>query len=153
MKKLIIALLFITVAHSQTTIHFYASSKLTTGSECLIDGKAGFGFSGAWDVKATIPGRITENQWKQEHTRFREEWCSLYGTASFGYLGPVLVKYRGGLAVYQDKVDFETYCKTDRIKYSPMIGISGMYSISDAVGIEIGCDTFNKLTAGITVLF
>lgn len=149
-----------TGAHSQTTIHFYYGTEQTTGAEILFpirnsDFYLGGGFSGAWDVKETLPSHINDYDRRQVVTsEIREEWCSLYLTASAGYLGSVLVKYRGGLAVYQDKVTFnDSYTKMDEIVYRPIIGVSGVYSFNDYFGVEVGFDTFNKLTMGLTVNF
>lgn len=134
MKTLLLIILSIP-CFSQTTIHFYASSEKTTGAELLIPVRntsisLGGGFSGAWDVHKGSPKR--------------EEWCSLYAIGSAGYLCDVMVKYRTGLS---------TYTQSNVVIYKPMIGISGMYSISKDVGLEVGFDTFNKLTLGLTVIF
>lgn len=137
MKKLIlIALLFTIGSHSQnTTIHFYyAPIEKTSGAEVLTpvgDIWLGGGFSGAWDVQ----------------NNRKERWCSIYTTASFGYLNSVLVKYKAGLCTFTEGQNRET------VTYQPMIGISGMYAVSKDYGIEVGYDTFNKVSLGFTVIF
>lgn len=155
MKKLILLLLFTVIAQAQeATIHFYCSSELTTGAEILIH-KAGFGFSGAWDVKEVIPGHINEYDLKQTITsEIREQWCSLYLVGRVINFNDILLKARGGIAVYNDKVTFNnSYTKIDKVTYLPLIGISAMYPITDDIGIEAGFDTFNKGTLGFTILF
>jgi len=135
MKTLILLLLSF-VGYSQTTIHFYyAPIEQTTGAEVLIPVRntsisLGSGFSGAWDVHKGSPEK--------------EEWCSLYTTASTGYLGDFLIKYKAGLC---------TYIKSEIVSYKPLIGVSGMYSINDDFGVEIGYDNFNKATIGVVAKF
>ncbi len=159
MKKLITLLLFTTAMKAQTTISFYVSSKLTTGAEVMFpirgtDYYIGGGFSGAWDVVETLPSHINEYDKKQSQNAFREEWCSIYATGSTGYLGKIQIKYKAGLAVYNDKVTFNNdYTKIDQITYRPLIGISGMYAIGENYGIELGADTFNKFTIGFCAIF
>jgi len=159
MKTLILILLSIP-CFSQTTIHFYYGTEQTTGAEVLFPVRnsniyLGGGFSGAWNVKESVPGHISEYDLQQEVTDTRHEaWCSLYVTSSFGYLGPFLIKYRTGLAVYNDKVTFNNdYTKIEKVDYKPLFGVSAMYSLSDDWGVEIGADTFNEFTVGITVKF
>lgn len=159
MDKIILFFLFVTIGYSQnTTIHFYYSSEQLTGAEIMIpvrgtDFYLGGGFSGAWDVKEIVPGRINEYDKSQTITnKDREEWCSLYAVGSAGHLGAFLIKYRGGLAVYNDKVTFnDKYTKIECVTYRPLIGVSAMYSITDDFGIEFGYDTFNEATLGLTV--
>jgi hypothetical protein len=161
MKKLIIILLIIgSTTQAQTTISFYGSTKLTTGAEILVPvGEADFylggGFSGAWDVEETVPGHINNYDKNQTVTnKNRESWCSLYATTSFGYLGKFLIKYRGGLAVYNDKVTFNSdYTKVDKVVYKPLLGVTAMYSITKDIGLEGSYDTFNKFAIGFTILF
>lgn len=155
MKKLILLLLFTVIAQAQeTTIHFYGSSKLTTGVELLI-GNAGFGFSGAWNVKETVPSHINEYDKKQTITsEIREEWCSFYATGYIANFHDAIFKARGGLAVYNDKITFnDSYTKFEKLTFLPLIGISVMYPITEDIGIEAGFDTFNKGTIGLTILF
>jgi hypothetical protein len=152
-------------AAQNTTIHFYYAQEQTTGGEIMFalrgteSSYLGGGFSGAWDVKEVAPGHINAYDLKQKITReFNEEWCSLYAVGSLGFLGPVLVKYRGGLAVYNHKVDFENdngykYSKLDKAVFKPMAGVSAMYALTKDVGLEVGADTFNKVTLGFTILF
>jgi len=160
MKYLLFSLMFACSMNAQTRIHFYyAPIEQTTGAEVLIPVRntsisLGGGFSGAWDVVETLPSHINEYDLKQGQKAFREEWTSLYATCSFGYFKDFLIKYRGGLAVYQDKVTFNSdYTKLDKIIYLPMIGVSAMYYFDKDFGIEAGFDTFNKLTFGLTVNF
>jgi hypothetical protein len=155
MKKLLLLLLITTFSYAQdTTIHFYGSTKLTTGAEILFS-NYGFGFSGAWNVKETLPSDINDYDKTQTVTsEIREEWCSLYLVASIGNFHDVLIKARGGLAVYNDKVTFnDDYTKIDQVTYRPLIGISAMYPITEDIGIEAGFDTFNYGTVGFTILF
>lgn len=160
--KMLLLILLSTFCYSQnTTIHFYVSSKLTTGGEIMFQIRGteskflGGGFSGAWKIEEVVPGRITKYDLEKEITsKFDEEWCSLYLTGSSGFLGPVLIKYRGGLGVYNQKVTFEdSYTKINKAVYRPLIGISAMYSIIKDLGVEVGVDTFNKATVGFTVNF
>ncbi|MES2240457.1 MAG: hypothetical protein V4497_09400 [Bacteroidota bacterium] len=161
MKKLITLLLFTASnMQAQTTISFYVSSKLTTGAEVMFpvhgtDFYIGGGFSGAWDVVKTMPGHISEYDKKQPNQNaFREEWTSIYAVGSTGYLGKIQIKYKAGLAVYNDKVTFNNdYTKIDQITYRPLIGISGMYAIGENYGIELGADTFNGATIGFCAIF
>lgn len=161
MKKLLLLLLFTVCSYSQnTTIHFYYSSEQLTGAEIMFpvrgtDFYLGGGFSGTWDVKEIVPGNINEYDKRQTITnKDREEWTSLYGVASFGHFGPFLIKYRGGLAVYNDKITFnDKYTKIECVTYRPLIGVSAMYSITDDFGIEFGYDTFNEATIGLTAKF
>lgn len=161
MKTLALLLLAFTGYSQSTSVHFYYSTEQTTGAELLIAVRGtesaylGGGFSGAWGVKTSLPTKINEYDKRQTVTdKDREEWCSLYATASFGYLGPVLVKYRAGLAVYNDKVTFnDDYTKIEKVAFKPLIGVSAMYELTKDIGLEVGFDNFNKLTAGITVLF
>jgi len=155
MKKLLLLLLITTFSYSQdTTIHFYGSTKLTTGAEILFS-NAGFGFSGAWDAKDCLPSHINEYDKKQTVTsEIREEWCSIYLVGTVGYFHDILIKARGGLAVYNDKVTFnDNYTKIDKVTYRPLVGISAMYPITEDIGIEAGFDTFNYGTVGFTILF
>jgi len=136
MKYLLFSLMFACSMNAQTTIHFYyAPIEQTTGAEVLIPVRntsisLGGGFSGAWDVHKGSPEK--------------EEWCSLYSTASTGYLGDFLIKYKAGIC---------TYIKSEIVSYKPLIGVSAMYSINDYFGVEIGYDTFNKATIGVVAKF
>lgn len=165
MKTLALLLLAFTGYSQTTTLHFYYSSANNSGAEILTAVRGtesaylGGGFSGALKQQPVTPGHINAYDLRQTVNRsFSEKWCSLYAVGSFGFLGPVLVKYRGGLAVYNRKVDFETangftYSKIDRVEYKPLIGVSVMYELTKDVGIEAGFDSFNKATIGLTVLF
>jgi len=155
MKKLLLLLLITTYSYSQdTTIHFYGSTKQTTGAEILFS-NAGFGFSGAWKVQETLPSHINDYDRQQTITsEIREEWCSLYLIGSVGDFHNILIKARGGLAVYNDKITFNNdYTKIDKITYRPLVGLSAMYAITEDIGIEAGFDTFNYGTIGFTILF
>jgi len=155
MKKLLLLLLITTFSYSQeTTIHFYYGTKQTTGAEILFS-NAGFGFSGAWNVKECLPSHINDYDKKQTITdEVRENWCSIYLIAPIGNFHDISIKFRGGLAVYNDKVTFnDSYTKIDQVTYSPLIGISAMYPITEDIGIEAGFDTFNYGTVGFTILF
>jgi len=157
MKKLILILLSIP-CFSQTTIHFYYGTEQTTGAEILTPVNniwLGGGFSGAWNVKESVPGHINDYDRRQEVTDTRHEaWCSIYATSSFGYIGKFLIKYRTGLAVYNDKVTFNNdYTKIEKVDYKPLFGVSAMYSLNDDWSLEIGADNFNKFTVGLTVKF
>jgi len=137
MKKVITlaALLLSGWAYSQqTTIHFYGASANMLGGEVLFKSGSvwiGGGFSGA-----TSPERSANH----------EKWCSLYAVGSFGYLGPVMVKYKAGLATF-------TNTKIVDVDYKPLVGIGAMLPITKDVGLEIGYDTFNNAAVGFTVLF
>ena len=45
------------------------------------------------------------------------------------------------------------YNKIDKVVYKPLVGVSAMYALSNDYGVELGVDTFNKVTVGFTVLF
>lgn len=154
MKKLILFLLFTVITQAQTSLHFYYGTKQTTGAEFLFE-NAGFGFSGAWNVKESLPSHINEYDKKQTITsEIREEWCSLYATGYIAETYNIVFKIRGGLAVYNDKVTFnDSYTKIDKVVYRPMIGLSAMLPITKDIGIEAGYDTFNQGTIGFSILF
>jgi len=166
MKKMVYLLVLLgSISYSQeATIHFYGSSKLLLGSEILVHVNdtdsfyLGGGFSGATNVKEVTKGHINEYDQKYTVNSFNEEWCSIYGTTSFGFFKSVLIKFKGGLGVYNKKVDFKNsngyeYTKIDKVVYQPLLGMSAMYSLTKDIGIEIGVDSFNKATIGFTVLF
>lgn len=164
--KTIILLFLATISYSQTAaIHFYGSSEQTLGSEVLFllrnteSCYLGGGFSGALVQKKVMSNGLTEFDKKQAILdTFNEEWCSIYATGSLGFIQALMVKFKAGLGVYNHKIDFVTnngyeYTKIDRVNYQPMVGISGMYTITKDIGMEIGFDTFNKGTIGFTILF
>ncbi len=137
-KTLLVAMLVSGLANAQTTtIHFYGATAKTLGAEVMFKLKGtesayiGGGYSGA-----TSP----------ERTANHEKWCSLYAVGSLGYLGPLLVKYKAGLATF-------TNAKIEHVDYRPMAGISVMYTISKDFGLEAGYDSFNNAAVGFTVLF
>jgi hypothetical protein len=121
----------------------------------------GGGFSGALNQKksdgSVAYGNITASELQYATKSLDEEWCSIYGVGSTGFIKNILIKYKGGLSVYNRKITFENgqsiYNKIDKVLYKPLIGIGGMYSINDDFGIEVGFDTFNKFTGGFAVLF
>ncbi len=162
MRKIILALLFVNLANAQkTTVHFYYGTANNVGSEIMFHLKGtestylGGGFSGAWKQQSVSGKNISEYDKRQLVTQsIREEWCSIYAVGSCGFLGSVLIKYRGGLSVYNDKFQFnEQYWKLDKAVFKPLIGASAMYSITKDYGIEAGIDTFNKVTIGFTANF
>jgi hypothetical protein len=160
MKTIILLLLAFTGYSQNTTIHFYYSSEQLTGAEIMFpvrgtDFYLGGGLSGAWNIKEVVTGHINEYDKSQTITnKDREEWCSLYTVCSTGFLRQFLIKYRVGLAVYNEKVTFnDKYTKIKKVNYLPLIGVSAMYSITDDFGIEAGFDIFNKATLGFTVKF
>ena len=140
MKKVLIltALLLSGWAYSQnTTIHFYGASAKILGGEIMFNIRGteslylGGGFSGA-----TSPDRTANH----------EKWCSLYAVGSTGYLGPVMVKYKAGLAAF-------TNADIAKVDYRPLAGIGAMVALTKDFGLEIGYDTFNNASVGFTVFF
>lgn len=163
MKTLILILLSAISYSQNTTIHFYYGTENTAGAEIMFllrgtdSAFLGGGFSGALKQKQAF-GEINAYDLKQTIlSDENESWCSLYLSGSFGFLKTILLKYRGGLAVYNNKITFLSgsyeYTKIDHVVYKPMLGVSAMYSITDDFGIEAGFDTFNKCTVGLTVNF
>lgn len=165
MKTLALLLLAFTGFAQSASVHFYYSSANNAGAEIMFalrgtdSAYLGGGFSGALNQQSVTTGHINAYDLDQTVNRsFSEKWCSLYAVGSLGFLKSVLVKYRGGLAVYNRKVDFETvngfkYSKIDKIEYKPLLGVSTMYALTQDVGLEAGFDTFNKVTLGVTILF
>jgi len=142
MKTLALILLSSICYSQSTTLHFYYGSEETLGAEAMFHIKntdsfyLGFGYAGA--LKQNRRERPIAND---------EKWCSLYAIGSYGYLGPLLVKYKAGLATYTGKNDFK------EVLYKPFIGGGFMYPINDDIGVELGGDTFNYATIGFTVQF
>ncbi|MDR6845053.1 hypothetical protein [Flavobacterium granuli] len=161
MKTLILLFISISCYSQNTTIHFYYGAKNIVGSEIMFHIKNtestyfGGAFSGALKQEPTMPGKITAYFSDQTVTKsFNEEWCSIYGVGSSGLFKSILIKYKGGLSVYNRKVEFNNeYYKIDKIVYKPLIGIGAMYAVTDDIGVEAGIDTFNKGTIGLTVNF
>lgn len=166
MKRLLLLVLFSGTMYSQSdaTMHFYAGSARTLGSELLIHVNdtdsfyLGGGFGGT--TNAVYVPRSPINDYDKQYivNSFDEEWCSLYGVTSFGFFKAVMIKFKGGLAVYNRKVNFENdngfkYVKLDKALFRPLLGASAMYSITEDVGVEVGLDTFNHATLGFTILF
>jgi hypothetical protein len=146
-------------------MHFYYGTAQTTGAELLVHVKntesfyLGGGFSGTWN-KNNANGeykleRISSYDMRNSNptTTASDQWCSIYGVASFGCIGSVMVKYKAGLGVWDKRLNFDTFNKSQRIVYSTLIGIGAEYSFCDDYGIEIGIDNFNKVTIGITANF
>jgi len=168
MKKLIYLLLVSSMCHAQnTTVHFFYGTSQIAGGEMMFNIRGtenfylGGGFSGALNQKksdGTIAyGNITTSELQYAVKSLDEEWCSIYGVGSSGFIRKVLIKYKGGLSVYNRKKTFDNgqlvYNKIDKVLYKPLIGIGAMYSINKDLGIEVGIDTFNKFTGGFAVLF
>jgi len=136
--KTLLLILVTSIGYSQnTTVHFYYGTANNAGAEVMFALRGtestyiGGGYSGALS-----PDRSVDH----------EKWCSIYAVGSFGYLGPIMVKYRAGLATF-------TNFKIVNVDYKPMAGVSAMYTITKDVGLEVGADTFNKVTLGFTILF
>lgn len=175
MKKFLLLLIFTcSTSYSQSAVlSFYYGSNQMLGSEVivLLGGKEhtylGGGFSGALNADkgegTHRSGDISDSELQNQLSVTKEQWCSLYGVSSFGYLGDFLIKFRTGLAVYKEKVNFkeqnrstleyEYYNKTGDMIYYPLGGIEATYQITENYGLEIGFDNFNYLTAGFTVFF
>ena len=160
-KTITLLLISISCYSQNTTVHFYYGAKNIAGSEIMFHIKntestyLGAAFSGALKQQATMPGDINAYDLKQTVNKsFNEEWCSIYGVGSSGFIKSVLVKYKGGLSVYNKKVEFNNeYYKIEKIVYKPLIGISAMYSVTNDFGLEVGIDTFNIGTIGLTANF
>lgn len=138
MKKLILLILanLYTIGnYSQTTMSFHYGTANTLGAEILTPVTDFFSLGGGFG------GVLTQNRYSGKP----EKWCDAYLVSSFGYIGNVMIKEKAGLSVY---------CKNGReVSYKSLIGIGAMYAVSDSYGVEIGCDTFNKLTIGFCVIF
>lgn len=168
MKKLIYLLLVSSICFAQnTTVHFFYGTSQIAGGEMMFNMRGtesiylGGGFSGALNQKKSdgkiAYGDISESELQYAIKSLDEEWCSIYGIGSTGFIRKVLIKYKAGLSVYNRKITFDNnqlvYNKIDKVLYKPLIGIGAMYSINKDFGIEIGVDTFNKFTGGFAVLF
>lgn len=166
MKKIALVLLFPIMGFSQQAVqHYYVSSQNLAGGEIIInrgdDTYIGGGFSG------TLKNEFTKGDWAGKHISdsemkystgiAKEEWCSLYGIASFGYFKNILVSYSAGMGLYGQMRNFERngveYNKNDKLIFVPLAGIAGQYAVTDHVGIMVGVDTFNGAKLGVSILF
>jgi hypothetical protein len=145
MKNSLVFMLLLVSAASQgqnATVHFFYGSPKILGSEIMFHLRGtessylGGGFSGA----------LEQNRVERPLSK-DEKWCSIYAVGSLGFFKSILVKGKGGLAVYTGKNSYK------EVLYKPLVGIGAMYGITKDVGIEIGYDTFNNGTIGFTVLF
>lgn len=123
-------MLFTTFSWGQnTTISFFYGTSHTLGGEVLTkvnDGLSlGLGYGGT--------------------TVKQSKWCDIYAVSSFGYIGQVMIKEKAGLAVYTDE--------HKQAYYKPLIGIGAMYQVNKNYGLELGLDTFNKVTIGFCAIF
>jgi hypothetical protein len=148
----------------QDHISFYVSSEHQIGAECLFKIKGTESFSLGGGFSGSAHKSIADGEFMPGHagTKYatntvRETWCSIYATSSFGYVGPVLIKYRTGLAVYEIKQNYnnngDLYNKDLKEDYEPLVGVSVMYEPIKDIGIELGFDNYNKLTVGFCVIF
>ncbi len=178
MKKLfIITVLLLSglSSYSQSAIiHFFYGSNEMLGGETLFllrgteNTYLGGGFSGALNknkAKGTWQaGHINDNDLKNVVLgTISEQWCSLYLKASTGYVGKFLITYKGGLAVYDRKMEFLGklptnnedfyYNKNYEVLYRPMVGLGAMYQITEDFGLEASYDSFNGATIGISAIF
>lgn len=176
MKKLSLIILFITGfnSYSQTaTIHFYYGSNEMLGAEILTllrgtdNTYLGGGFSGALNKRKAVgewkSGDITANDLQYKTGYKSEQWCSIYAKSSFGYLGKFLITFKGGLAVYDRKMEFTGenrttlepyyYNKHYEVNFRPMGGIGAMYQVCKNYGIEASYDSFNGATIGFNAIF
>lgn len=164
MKKLILILLFPIVGFSQEVIqHYFVASQNLAGAEMILktdnDNYFGTGFSGTLKnshTKGEWAGKyITENEMKYTTGVAKEEWCSLYGVASFGYLGSFRISFTGGAGLYGQMRNFKIndyeYHKNDKLIFVPLVGINAQYSITKDVGVFAGVDTFNGFKIGLSV--
>jgi hypothetical protein len=168
MKKLIYLLLVSSICYAQsTTVHFFYGSSQIAGGEMTFNLRGtessylGGGFSGALNQRkadGTVAyGNINESELQYATKSIDEEWCSIYAIGGNRFIKKLLIKYKGGLSVYNKKTTFDNgdiiYNKIDKVLYKPLIGVGAMYEINKDFGIEIGIDTFNKFTGGFAVLF
>lgn len=166
MKKIILGLMFPILGFSQNAIqNYFVASQNLAGAEMVLntgnDTFIGGGFSGTLKnsyTKGEWAGRtITEEEMKFTTGVAKEEWCSLYAVASFGYLGPIRISYSVGAGLYGQMRNFKTndyeYHKNDKLIFVPLVGISSQYSITKDIGLSLGVDTFNGVKLGVTVQF
>ena len=165
MKTIILLILPFFCYSQQAVQHYFYASQNLMGGEIIInrgnDTFIGVGFSGTLKnefTKGDWAGKnISESEMKYSTGIAKEEWCSFYGIASFGYLKGVLVSYSAGMGLYGQMRNFERnnveYNKNDKLIFVPLIGISGQYAITNDVGIVAGYDTFNKFKVGVSVIF
>lgn len=136
MKTLLTFLLLSASCYSQqAAVSFFYGTEKTLGAELLVNISDSFylggGFGGAL---------------KPDRTKDNEKWCDIYAVTSFGYIGNVMIKEKAGLSTF-------TSDNGKTVSYKPLIGIGAMYDVTKDLGIEIGADTFNKLTIGFCVIF
>jgi hypothetical protein len=171
MKKLIIMCLLGYTGYSQEmSMHFFYATAQNIGAETLIHIRGtestylGGGFSGVlYRTKADgkyLPGEINDYDMQYATNIVSEPWCSLYVTGSLGYYKSLLIKARLGVGVNYIQQNFANpynepyyYNKTRCLEAMPLVGMSAMYPITNDWGVELGVDTFNKVTFGLTVLF
>lgn len=152
--------------HAQNAVqHYFISSQNLAGAEMILKTKNdyhfGAGFSG------TLKNEFTRGEWAGKHISpeemkyttglAKEEWCSLYGVASFGYLKGVQVSFNAGAGLYGQMRNFKIneyeYHKNDKLIFVPLAGIAGQYEIIKDFGVFAGFDTFNGFKIGASVLF
>jgi hypothetical protein len=147
----------------QVMQHYFVASQNLAGAEMIIktenDNYFGAGFSG------TLKNSLTRGEWAGKHITpdelkhttgvAKEEWCSLYGVASFGYLGSFRISFTGGAGLYGQMRNFEdngiAYHKNDKLIFVPLTGFNAQYSISDDIGAFAGVDTFNGFKIGLSI--
>jgi hypothetical protein len=166
MKKLILVLLFPIVGFSQQAVqHYYISSQNLAGGEILINNGNDIYFGGGFS--GTLKNEFTKGEWAGKHIseselkyatgKAKEEWCSIYGIASFGYFKNIMVSYSAGMGLYGQMMNFERngveYNKNDKLIFVPLVGIAGQYAVTNDVGLMVGIDTFNGAKLGISVIF
>jgi hypothetical protein len=164
MKKLILILLFPLMGYSQQVIqHYFVASQNLAGAEMIIktqnDNYFGAGFSG------TLKNSLTRGEWAGKYITpdelkhstgvAKEEWCSLYGVASFGYLKGIRISFTGGAGLYGQMRNFKIndyeYHKNDKLIFVPLVGVNAQYSITKDIGVFAGVDTFNGVKLGLTI--
>jgi hypothetical protein len=152
------------IGFSQEVIqHYFIASQNLAGAEMILktknDNYFGAGFSG------TLKNSLTKGEWAGKHITSdemkyttgvaKEEWCSLYGVASFGYLGAFRISFTGGAGLYGQMRNFKIndyeYHKNDKLILVPLVGLNAQCSITKDIGVFAGVDTFNKLKFGLTI--
>ena len=165
-NKLLVVLLFPIVGFSQQAIqHFYVASQNLMGAEIVINNGNDIYFGGGFS--GTLKNEFTKGEWAGKHISesemkystgiAKEEWCSIYGIASFGYVNQIMVSYSAGMGLYGQMRNFERngveYNKNDKLIFVPLVGITGQYAVTNDVGLMLGADTFNGVKIGVSVLF
>ena len=159
-------LLFFNLGFSQQAVqHFYVASQNLAGAEIMINNGKDIYFGGGFS--GTLKNEFTKGEWAGKHISesemkyttgtAKEEWCSIYGIASFGYVNQIMVSYSAGMGLYGQMRNFERngveYNKNDRLIFVPLVGISGQYEVTNDVGLMVGADTFNGVKIGVSVIF